>query len=254
MTEIPDVDDESGAVTFVMRGDANDVDDPEPYTAQTVRRVFFSVPGVAPVIQWFQNPLVLGGLTLGASALVVWAFWPRKNDEASTHERGAHSAQALVLPLVLVVAIPLMTSPESTDMSGEYLRMRSFGDVEQMTNLAPGDSETWTVDIWADTPEPGVIDLQFSVTGPLAEYSDALTTVVGLCSPHPTDTATCADDAHRWEIDTAQLASSGTNQSIGTMSTEESRRVLLTATLSDSPGTSAQASSAELRVTATGEE
>ncbi|GAA4476525.1 hypothetical protein GCM10023190_14200 [Enteractinococcus fodinae] len=77
VTEISEVDEGSGAVTFVMRGDANDFDDQDPYTATTVQRTFFSIPGVAPVIQQLQNPLVLGGLTLGASALVIWAFWPR---------------------------------------------------------------------------------------------------------------------------------------------------------------------------------
>ncbi|GAA2028193.1 hypothetical protein GCM10009720_04970 [Yaniella flava] len=252
VTEITDLDPQSDAVTFVMRGDANNVDDPEPYTAQTVRRVFFSIPGVAPVIQWFQNPLVLGGLTLAASALVVWAFWPRKDEETSAPKRGVHSAQALVLPLALVVAAPLLTSPEESDVSGEYLRMRSFGDVERMTNLAPGDSATWAVDIWADTPEPDVIDLHLSATGQLAEQPDALTTVVTLCSPHPTATGDCAEDAQRWEINTPQLADSNVAQPIGTMSTEEPRRVLITATLSDSPGASIQETTAKFRVTAAG--
>ena len=130
--------------------------------------------------------------------------------------------------------------------------MRSFGDVERMTNLAPGDSATWTVDIWADAPEPGVIDLQLSATGQLAEQSDALTTVVSLCSPHPTDTDACAKDAQRWEIDTPHLADSDAAHPIGTMSTEESRRVLVTATLSDSPGASVQETTAKFRVTAVG--
>lgn len=252
VTEITDIDQQSDAVTFVMRGDANDVDDPEPYTAQTVRRVFLSIPGVAPVIQWFQNPLALGGLTLAASALVVWAFWPRKDEGTSAPKPGAHSAPALVLPLALVVAAPLLTAPKESDISSEYLRMRSFGDVERMANLAPGDSATWTVDIWADAPEPGVIDLELSVIGQLFEQSDALTTMVTLCSPHPTDTGDCAEDAQRWEIDTPHLAANDAAQPIGTMSTEESRRVLVTATLSDSAGASVQDTTAKFRVTAVG--
>ena len=57
-----------------MRGDANDFDDQDPYTATTVQRTFFSIPGIAPAIQQL-GPLVLGGLTLGASALsVIWAL------------------------------------------------------------------------------------------------------------------------------------------------------------------------------------
>lgn len=77
VTEISAVDEASGAVTFGMRGDANDFDDQDPYTATTVQRTFFTIPGIAPAIQQLQNPFVLGGLTLGASALVIWAFWPR---------------------------------------------------------------------------------------------------------------------------------------------------------------------------------
>src|SRR5690625_3648032 len=56
VTEITDVDESTGAVTFVMRGDANDTDDPEPYTTETDRRACFSIPGAPPVIQRFQRP------------------------------------------------------------------------------------------------------------------------------------------------------------------------------------------------------
>ncbi|RBP68119.1 signal peptidase I [Brevibacterium sanguinis] len=78
---ILDTDEQTGAVTFEMRGDANEAKDPEPYVAESVRRVMFSVPGLAPIIQEFRNPYVLGGITVGASLLVVWAFWPRRDDE-----------------------------------------------------------------------------------------------------------------------------------------------------------------------------
>lgn len=61
-----------------MRGDANDVEDPEPYEVETVRTVLFSVPGLAQVIVAMSNPLVLGGITIAATLLVVWAFWPRE--------------------------------------------------------------------------------------------------------------------------------------------------------------------------------
>ena len=65
---------------ITMRGDANAQDDPHPYTLSSARRVLFSVPGMAPVIASLGDPLVLGGLTLGATILVVWAFWPRRTD------------------------------------------------------------------------------------------------------------------------------------------------------------------------------
>ncbi|MGO1410072.1 MAG: signal peptidase I [Microbacterium sp.] len=66
-----------GARVITMRGDANDVDDPYPYEVTTVRIVLFAVPGIAPVIAAMGNPLVLGGITVAATLLVVWAFWPR---------------------------------------------------------------------------------------------------------------------------------------------------------------------------------
>lgn len=64
---------------ITMRGDANAADDPYPYTVQTVRVVLFSVPGIASAIVAMGNPYVLGGLTIAATALVVWAFWPRSS-------------------------------------------------------------------------------------------------------------------------------------------------------------------------------
>lgn len=60
-----------------MKGDANLAADAHPYSVSTVRRVLGSLPGLARVVVWFSNPLVLGSLALGASALVTWAFWPR---------------------------------------------------------------------------------------------------------------------------------------------------------------------------------
>ena len=63
---------------ITMRGDANAADDAFPYTVTSVRRVLFSVPGIALLIVGMGNPLVLGGLTIAATTLVVWAFWPRR--------------------------------------------------------------------------------------------------------------------------------------------------------------------------------
>jgi signal peptidase len=65
------------ARVITMRGDANASDDPFPYTVTSVRVVLFSVPGIATLIVAMGNPIVLGGLTIAATTLVVWAFWPR---------------------------------------------------------------------------------------------------------------------------------------------------------------------------------
>lgn len=41
-------------------------------------------PGAAYVVVWLSNPYVLGSITLAAAALVLWAFWPRR-DESTPH-------------------------------------------------------------------------------------------------------------------------------------------------------------------------
>lgn len=66
---------------ITLRGDANATDDPIPYPLTEARIVRGSVPHLAPVIAQFGNPWVLGALTLGAAALVSWAFWPRRARE-----------------------------------------------------------------------------------------------------------------------------------------------------------------------------
>ena len=66
-----------GERLLTLRGDANAHDDLAPYPVSTVRIVRFSVPGIAPVIVAFGNPIVLGGITIGVAGLVIWAFWPR---------------------------------------------------------------------------------------------------------------------------------------------------------------------------------
>jgi len=63
---------------ITMKGDANETEDPVPYTVTSGRIVLFSVPGIATIIVGMGNPLVLGGITIAAAVLVVWAFWPRE--------------------------------------------------------------------------------------------------------------------------------------------------------------------------------
>lgn len=63
---------------ITMKGDANDAEDPAPYTVTSGRIVLFSIPGLANVIVGLGDPFVLGGITLAAAGLVVWAFWPRE--------------------------------------------------------------------------------------------------------------------------------------------------------------------------------
>lgn len=211
-------DSSTGVVTFEMKGDANEVKDPEPYTATTVRAVMFSIPGLAPILQQWRNPFLLGGITIAASLLVVWAFWPRRGDDLDEtndpgesdgpdagEESSASAARAeldrLSAPLRLpkhalaapiIVAMVLgggvtgegfaddttasssagaVSAQSSSEVHGQYLRMRSFGDDTKMLGLSPGESANWTVDVWVEDADPGTVDLEIGagqVSEPLA--------------------------------------------------------------------------------------
>src|SRR5699024_10594064 len=69
---------------ITMKGDANEAEDPFPYTVNTVRLVLASVPNLAYGVIWLSNPWVMAVLTIGASTLVTWAFWPRDPSEDDT--------------------------------------------------------------------------------------------------------------------------------------------------------------------------
>lgn len=97
VTSVSDVQ-ADGTRSITLKGDANQLEDPAPYTVSTVRTVMVSVPGLARVVVWFSNPLVLGSITLGATALVIWAFWPRDADPRGARaRRGAHSAHSAIV-------------------------------------------------------------------------------------------------------------------------------------------------------------
>ena len=273
VTAIDAVDSITGEVTFEMRGDANAAPDPEPYTATDVRRVMFSVPGAAHVVQWFGDPYVLGGLTLGATTLVIWAFWPRERDgppeqsgqreQGGPREHGGPPAEqdaedaptprdptrfrAAGIPLVaaLVLTAPgggalLLTAPgdghtETTLITGEHLRMQTTGDPEQMQNLAPGRPVSWEVGVWADAPTPGEIRLGISGRGELARLPGALLVSVQACA-EPWADDRCPDGAARLlEPESLdQLSSAEPTRHLTTMPSQEQRWLRVEVTLADS--------------------
>lgn len=63
---------------ITMKGDANEFEDVSPYQVSEVRRVVFSVAGVARPIDRLHEPWLLAVLTAIAAILVTWAFWPRR--------------------------------------------------------------------------------------------------------------------------------------------------------------------------------
>lgn len=279
VTEIQSIDDSTGAVSFEMKGDANSEKDPDPYTAETVRTVMFSVPGVAPILQQWRNPLLLGGITVAASLLVVWAFWPRREEEdddalaEATRPRARSPRHAIALPVVVAVAVgghavpgtsfaedvlgagadhDVSASAETTD---DILRMRDYGDVEKMGNLGPGASVKWTVDIWADAPEAGNITVSIGSGVSTEALADSLFIDVRSCkmteaeAPCPTGSELLASGMLLSELESA--ADGG--RKLLDMDSEDSRRVEVTATLdAEADGQAVAGATAGVRVLAEG--
>lgn len=184
------------ARTITMKGDANDAEDPSPYTVTEARRVLLSVPELAKVVVWFSNPIVLGSITLAASVLVTWAFWPRASKDApGVRERGKHrgqspgpaaedtkriSAAALAAVLLGGVAVAMPVIPDASQASvpqralsadstvvtrGSHLTLTSIGDAEAMTDMQPGVPVLWQVGVQVSAPDPGTVVLSLSAEG-----------------------------------------------------------------------------------------
>lgn len=164
---------------ITMKGDANEAEDPFPYTVSSVRIVLASVPNLAYGIVWLQNPWVLASLTLGASALVTWAFWPRALSGQNSDEQesplplpeqsrnGSQSGLALLiapLALGLTLAGPIPAATEDVTTSG-HLKMTSVGDHEAMARLVPGEPVHWQVGVTAEGSEPGDIRIELASQG-----------------------------------------------------------------------------------------
>jgi signal peptidase len=75
--------------SITLRGDANVVDDPAPYSVDQVRIVLFSIPGLAGTLTTLSQPPVMVAISVGAAVLVSWAFWPRKSESHDPRHRMA---------------------------------------------------------------------------------------------------------------------------------------------------------------------
>ena len=61
-----------------MQGDANDSPDSRPYEVTEVKKVLWHAPKLAYAVSTVSQPIWMAGITVAASLLVVWSFWPRK--------------------------------------------------------------------------------------------------------------------------------------------------------------------------------
>jgi signal peptidase I len=64
------------STTMTLRGDANNINDPEPYTVTSVDRVLFDIPNLGYMLSWFANPYAWAIATLLTLGLLGAAFRP----------------------------------------------------------------------------------------------------------------------------------------------------------------------------------
>lgn len=185
----------NGITELVLRGDANAADDPAPYRVSQVRIVVASVPGGARAVAFASSPVFLGAATLGAAALVGWAFWPRE-DRVGRVARGRHrtpgsgaTTVAVVLAGTGIAVAALVAGPAPgahaatvvTTTSSRYLTLTSVVGPERFAALRPGDPVRWTVGVTAHPPTPATIRLGLTATGALV--SSLVVSVIACPTP-----------------------------------------------------------------------
>lgn len=249
---------------LILRGDANAVDDPLPYTVRDVRIVRGSVPYIAPAVALLGNPLVLGGITIGAAVLVSWAFWPRRivTDEAPAREkssvespRATSRARGVVAVLVMAGSglgplLALHPTPAAAS-TGDYLDVRSDLEGAGVQQLDPVIPLYWHLDVDARrAPQDGELSISFSSTGD-AEFG--LRAEARSCPTPWTASGTCAAGERLLFAERA-VAVDGTRQALRTSPTPDAvylRFALTAAPLADAaPDVGA---SVTVRATAAGE-
>ncbi|QNG20198.1 signal peptidase I [Rhodococcus triatomae] len=87
-----------GEVLVAMQGDDNPNPDPGMYRVSTVREVVWHVPGLARGVVWLSDPRVLASLTIAAAGLVLWAFWPRRDETAEAEMTEPDDEEATGVP------------------------------------------------------------------------------------------------------------------------------------------------------------
>lgn len=205
---------------ITMQGDANESPDPAPYTITGGRVLLASVPGLANPINQLGNPYVMGGITLAASVLVGWAFWPRsgggspparpredaeKSSSTSPKPRHAGAVVGVVAVAGATIVVPPpepaaaeIAEPESTKVVEEtiastFITLTSVYAPSTRENLAPDRSSQWDVGVDVDGPSEGEVRTGLSSTGELP-----LEVTVLACSSRwtsdPTGTGEGTDD------------------------------------------------------------
>ena len=177
-----------------MRGDANPVDDPEPYVITDARLVVASVPGVAQFFVGLRDPRLLGLLAVLAGGLVTWAFWPRTARRAT-----AAAAAAVVVGSTLLAAPDAEAAETEHQVVGEHLVLTVVSDEAAMSSMIPGTPVLWQVGVNTRGDEEGAVHIGLGL-GATSVDAGALTADVLACTERWVGT-TCPGSAEAWVVD-----------------------------------------------------
>ena len=79
----PSPDTTSGSYALTLRGDANAVDDPQPYLVDSVGRMLFGVPMGGQLVTAASTPAGMAVLTILFGVLTLWVLWPSQRTQSS---------------------------------------------------------------------------------------------------------------------------------------------------------------------------
>lgn len=159
---------------ITMKGDANSTADPEPYTITEGGVVRGSVPNLAYVIVWFGSPWVLGGITIGAALLVMWAFWPRTSPQfrsaeptpAFTTRRERRLGHSLIIATIAAATGASVLLPAPPAEAASLVSIVTNTDRGGVHSLDPVRPFNWDIDIdAAAAPADGNLDVTLSASG-----------------------------------------------------------------------------------------
>ncbi|MGC4851514.1 signal peptidase I [Micromonospora sp. DT15] len=274
---------------LTLRGDANQSNDAAPYAVSHVRLVQWSVPRLGYAVRAVSNVFATSLITVGAAAIVTWAFWPRggepgagrqrawrrrRPDSAVPDEAGAAPevgtqpsgtgprgdstvGRMLVVLAVLpgvaaaVLATPGQARADTTEevIRSRYLTLVSVGDNDRMANLAPEQPVPWQVGVSAHAEQPGEVTISLSALGPLAVRADGLQVMVAVCAIRWVKDACPTGQGEQVLADGPATRLAAHPVTISSMRADQQRWVLVTASLL---ANAVASGSAELVVTATG--
>ena len=261
------VDPRGSGAELVMRGDANAVDDPEPYQVSRVGRVVGGIPFGGGILAAVQSPIGLGVASSAVAGLILWAWWPRREPGAHVAEPVARGAgvrllrRLLLAPAVLVaaagaslVAVAAAASPVPETGTSGLLTLDADPYPAQNISIRRGERVLWPVTADLDAPSAGDLSVRIVSAQPLAENPDALRFELASCDVPwdlptvPGGPATCPGGTGVVEIADAAFATTDAGEvfPLGDIVPGEPRYLLVTLALPLSTPGAVAAQPAEL--------